>query len=493
MKKRPIIWVVFIVLALIITFFGSKCAKAEGWITPADTAPPTLEPLPSFGVPTPSPVPEVTPAPSSGPSYIVNPFDERDEDEALQTTYLYTRQFRTQYNQNTILTEGYTYYLFNDGGTATIQGNNLRNYARPVWGGHIQYDDNTGEEKSDFTGTNYLSDTAITPQSVNVKFGSFVWAFADCPQVDLEGAFNISYSFGWNNARCLFNPSQTYIDAFTYAGVNYDALLKTPLYIVISVYDTNNDVIGANYYEIKYSNERFLSSGGNYSFADVFSGEPLGFRLEFDLPDGVSLGEVAIMFVATPQWDNPLYDMLERAFQYFNITPSNLLDYGTWSFMESALVFSRSVARPPEPFNLLKLLSKLWDLFVNLFIPTQEQLQEAILGGVPMLDGTSASRDDSTAFVLNLRNVIYSFVSSEPPDAILHLPTIKIPINGTGYVLMEAQDINISALERSETAFADILGYVRLATSFTLALGFVNSLVSMVCAVFGLKIWKGVE
>lgn len=505
MKKRSILWGIFLVISLLIMLIN-KCAKAESWVIPNPSPIPTLEPLPSFAMPTVTPVAEETPLPSLGtaePLPTAAPIERSvSAPDELQPTTIYTRQYRTIYYRNQINGTGYNYYLFNEGGSASLPGD-LRNFAKRTSGGSV-VENEDWEPEHDFSTYRAINGYIGANESNNIPVynGSFVWAFADYPSSAITNSeFYITYSLDWDYVRLWLNYPSTTEQMFADAGITFDTLLKSWVSLLYTAYDTYGDPIPSSYFEVSTSFENMGDgSGGPYGsprfrLSDIHASNPLTIVFTFDLPASINLAEIDFMLVVPYLGQNELLFWEQSLFAGQNYIPTTTADYGNWTLAQEGLNISRVVRIPPDRYNLGDLLSGIGGFFSGLFdsffIPDSEDIQSILLSGLENMNDSEGS-----LFIKQLRNTIFSLFTMEPPHAVIHIPDIVIKLSANahhGEQLFTATDYDITKLFEDSPELSQIQSYARLANSYLVTCAFVSSLFYFVCAVFDLHIWKGVE
>lgn len=474
MKKRPIIFGLLLVASIIFMVIHSCNAKAEGVIEV--TPNPTFE-LPDWSFEPITPSPEPTPAPTPSPEgveQVPTPSEEwRGVDPNLQSTYIYTRQYKTAWRPaNIVNASGYTYYLFNGGGSAVLVGTDIVNFSSPSRGGvlSVGYDDD-GEEfpLTDFSHETQLFYTTITPLSIDFQYQSFVYAFTDVPQVDLKGDFKITYN--------LTVPMYTKVTiplgaegVYSSIGLNDSTIKYGTVHTLITVYGSEGTVIPFQF---------------NHTISQFTKGIKDTIEVT-ELSDTEVISSVGIMYVMLPFGYNEFYNALEAAFESYGQTPSQGSLYGSWMLSSSALSFQRTV----KYTDTRTLIEKILNGIKSVFIPSPDALQEVILSLIPM------EYDGSVGFVFQFRNTLMGFFDYND-DAVITLPKFVFKMNYAtserGLMVWDDYRLNLTQTIANSETLRTIQRYVKYINGFIITFAFFNSLFAMVCSVFGLHWYKGVE
>lgn len=473
MKKRPIIFGILLVCSIVFSVVHSCKAKAEG--VPLVTPNPTFE-LPewSFAPVTPSPEPTATPAPSEGASETAAPSEFRGLDISLQPTNIYTRQYKTAWRPaNQVNTSGYTYYLFNGGGTAVLYGADIVNFSNPSRGGLLfsYLDDETWEDVpyTDFTHSVYNDLSYVSPLSINFKYESFVYAFTDIPQVDLQGDFDITYVCTVPLFTKVTIPAD-YEYIYEYLGINDSSIKYGSVYTYITVHGSEGTDIP---YQFTHTISQFTKG-----IKDKITIE--------DLTETEIISSIDIMYVCLPFGHNEFYDALEAGFAANGVTPANSSLYGSWMVSSNGFNFQRSVKFTESR----TLIERIIQGIKSIFIPDPEMLADVVQGLIPQ------EYDGSVGFVFQFRNTLQGFFDNDG-DAILTLPKFVFKTDYTsnerGYMVWNDYTVNLTQYIDGSSTLRTIQRYVRFIFDTVITFAFFNSLFAMVCSVFGLHWYKGVD
>lgn len=494
MKKGKLIkWLLVLVISAVLFIIGSTCAKAEGvGAEPTPSAAATVDPWSGefefpdwmqteFDFTTPSPV---TPEPTTDPSLRDIVLDEGDSltpfDSSLNygqkfcawKSYLYNDDSSVWYFQafnifTSAISSSTTYRPFSSY-FDNLAFSNFTTNALYFWYNSRQY-------KLSDSNTNWWIDCSTSNYSFSYldHYRGNGISNSTYPSDAISLDKRIVYFFAINKLLPRLKNSPSW---FTEVGISVDMLYDlevVPSVTLTGVTDLNGTSVS---YDLIFD---------SISLRELYRGYTFDFDLSSIFGSSGYLTDISVNFSIPIVSSNWIGLQLYR--NYLAAHPEitgHVPFYFYWDGLDSDttngmgdFTYSRAfiISEKQDDRNWLQ----------KLFLPSQAQLSELFQYYSPSIDG-----DGVFSFAASFRAAMFSWlVDTTQQDFKITLPEMTIPINGTRYTFSNEYEYNLTGSLRD----ANILPYIRLATNMMITVLFVNSVITMVFAVFDIHLFDGVK
>lgn len=493
MKKGKFLkWAIVLVISAILFIVG-KCAQAAGVeATPTPAASSTPDPWnggfefpdwlqTEFDYTTPSPV---TPSPTVDPSLRDLVLDESDTLTPFDSTLNYGQKFCAWksylYNDDSSVWYFQAFNIFTSAISSSTTYRPFSSYfdnlnfshfttnALYFWYNNRQYNlsDSNTNWWIDCSTSNYSFSYLDHYSGSGISNSSF-------PSDAVSLNKRIVYFFAINKLLPRLKNSPSW---FTEVGITVDMLYDLEVVPSISLTGVT-DLSGTSVtYDLIYD---------SISLRDLYRGYTFDLDLSSIFGSSGYLTDISINFsipIVSSNWRG-----LQLYRDYLSAHPEitgHVPFYFYWDGLDSGtsnglgdFTYARAFVLSKEQDN------RNW--LQKLFIPSQTDLQELFDYYTPSIDS-----DGVFSFAANFRYTLFTWLMNpSTSDFTITLPEMHIPINGTSYTFSNSYTYNLTSSLRD----LGVLQYSRLAFNFLFTVLFVNSVITMVFAVFDIHLFDGVK